>query len=485
MKKLVKVVLILFIFVSIVGCRKEEKQEIVKNYLDSFNSKYIFSEVTEGSYALPITSFNITYESNTERIWFENGRMFVGDNQNEEDINGVVTAKTTINGEEYTKEFNVLVRGNNRDKELRDVLDRITNYLNYYLSESDYLPTNIYGIRINYKVIKGNAEFINNHLVKTRNAKEKEEIEIEVAIDDSVIVTKKILLLDEYYGYLLVSFDGDDGWPKHKTGDEYIYLSISKDKTNWQRLNNEPIITCEQGTNRFRDPFIGRTKDGSFLITATEGFYNPSMYISESNDLINFNTKRISFNKKNELIGLNGDYAWAPEFVYDQIDDKYTIIYSDPSDECKGLYAVDTKDLITFSEPYIYLNTGYNTIDGNVALLDGLYYLFYKDEREGKKNIHYAISHSINNPNWRIVDEVKLNPDSESEGPFAYHDTKDNKNYLMFDSYNTRHTYVGEIGRFSETIWSYPEPQDYWIRHFSIIELTKKEYERLEEAYLK
>ena len=49
----------------------------------------------------------------------------------------------------------------------------------------------------------------------------------------------------------------------------------------------QAILTSKLGTGRVRDPFIGRDAEGQFVILATEGYDNPSIYVWKSEDLVN------------------------------------------------------------------------------------------------------------------------------------------------------------------------------------------------------
>lgn len=446
-----------------------------------------FKNDAKGKVSLPHSNIDILYECGPY-MKIENGYLIFDKNESDEDIK--TELKATYKNDEHSvdKILSFIIRGNNDESIIDETLKVIDNQLSYVISESNFFDDNINDCKIDYEIIEGSAKYQNNHFLKSGN-NEKENIRVKVTIKREDLqreIIKDVILIDEYYGYLLVYFDGNDGWPEHLTGDETIYLAASQDLYNWQKINTKPIVKSNSGSGRFRDPYVARDENGDFIITTTEGYDNPGMYLIKTNDFITFDTSYLRFNSVDNSLKLEGHKVWAPEFVYDQSRDMYSIIFSNPSEDNESIFAVDTKDFKSFSYPYIYFDAGYNVIDGNVTMIDNQYYLLYKDEN--KNTIHYAVSSGITNPTWRIYDDSTINEGYNAEGPFMLADHINNEYRFYIDSYKESKIYSTNIYKWKDTIDIYPDVDEGitnigGVRHFSIIELTKNEYERIVKYY--
>ena len=441
-----------------------------------------FKNNPHGKIALPKSKWPIEYSSDSDNIKFDDRYIYFESVKEDEEIE--LTAKIEIDGHTAIKR---IIFANSYSK-LDEATQIINNRIGHIVSESASFPVEYKGYAIDYKILNGNAVFENGHFVKTSDD-EKTNVSAEITItkdEESNIFRKDFVLLDEYAAYLLVCFDGHDGWPEHITGEESIYLAYSDDLKTFIKLNEDKIINSDIGSNRFRDPHISRDENGNFIIAATEGYDNPGIYLVRSTDMIDFEVKHLDFTVNDRSIGLNGLKSYAPEIVYNHNLNIYTIIYSEPSKETVGLFAVDTKDFEDFSQPYLYFDAGYNVIDGNVTEIDGKYYLFYKDE--DNDDIYYAISDTLNNPVWDIYDATKLNP-VICEGPFLLKSEITGENYLYVDAYRNSAIYSSIADFGEEFSVDVNLSKDIGItdiggvRHFSIIEITEKEKMRILDYY--
>lgn len=471
-----------------------KQEDVIKLYgsdlslrLENIDFSEEFKNNAKGRVALPISETDISYSSDCDLMKVNDNYLVFYENNTSEDTVAVLKAEYKEFGITVEKEIEFIIKGKNDINSLNYALKVVDNKLNYFISESSYFPDEINGCTIEYSV-SSNANYDNNHFVKvTDNVKEIINVKATVSIGDiNGTIEKNIVLLDEYKGYLLVYFDGHDGWPEHITGEENIYFAISDNLTNWIKLNKAGLLDSDEGSNRYRDPYISRDKDGNFIITCTEGYVNPGMYVARSEDLINFKTNLVSFNSVDKSLGLIGDKTWAPEFVYDYSNDRYTILFSNPGTVNKSIYGVDTYDFNEYSYPYIYFNAGYNVIDADIEMIDNQYYLFYKNEDNGE--IHYAIADSLNKPTWRIEDSSIINDGYPAEGPFIFYDDINNNSYLYIDSYKENQIHSGFVYKWTETLDAYPDFDEGineigGVRHFSIIEITEDEYNRIYNYY--
>ena len=423
---------------------------------------------------------NYEYDKNV----FENN----GNNLRFKDISnsGNINLHCTVDGLEFENEIAIEV-DNRAEKNVKSVIES----LGPVLYEKDNLPLSLNEYNINYEVIDGKAKFDNenSYLVKLDKAKEREKIKLKVRAfkdDDEYEEEISIVLMDPKYGQVLATFDGSDGWPEHVVGEESVYLFLGKDLKDWKKLNSNKIIETENGSNRFRDPHLSRDTNGNFIIVSTEGYFNPEFYITNSNDLIEFDVKEISANKRDKTIDNEALITWAPECFYDRNNDQYVIHYSESGEKANSIYAVTTKDFENYSYPFVLFDAGYPVIDSNLTFINGKYYLFYKDETVGSKKIQLATSEDLYNSNWDIFENFEYNfYGYDQEGPFVY---KNGDDYFLFaDAYRDGFVSYGE---FHDNCYDWWIPEENIemnklgvIRHFSIIDVTEKEYQRLEEYY--
>lgn len=337
------------------------------------------------------------------------------------------------------------------------------------------------GSDISYSVISGGAEFSDTSLIKT-SEQEKEPVVFEavLTLDDlSVTRTYSVTLLDEAYGYVMGYFNGD-------LGSEKGFLALSRDGLSWNKVSGV-TIDADLGSGRVRDPDLTRIKDGSFVLTATEGADNPSIYLSFSDDLITFtDPELILVSVPDDGIGMDGLRAWAPEVIYDNEADLYYVYFSDPHDDIGKIYRVTSTDLESFSYPKVMLDTGYPVIDMTIFPMNGLYWMIYKDERAGALTVYPGYTSSLEEGFQKVLDWKYLIPERPVEGPTVFQDLETGEYHIFVDNYSD-HTFLA--GRFtdlsydSEIDWSdtkalsLPEED---VRHGSVIPITEQEYHALE-----
>ncbi len=195
--------------------------------------------------------------------------------------------------------------------------------------------------------------------------------------------------------YLFSYFTGND------TNGEQIRFAISNNGYDYTPLNNgEPIISSDTISIKkgVRDPHILRGEDGNtFYMVVTdmkssEGWSsNRGIVLLKSNDLINWTHSTVNFPTKFPSTWNNVLRVWAPQTIYDPVAGKYMVYFSlytndatAPYDKIYYCYANnDFTDLI--GEPKLLFDRGTATIDGDIVLnnIDGLYYMFFKNESLG------------------------------------------------------------------------------------------------------
>jgi sucrose-6-phosphate hydrolase SacC (GH32 family) len=194
-------------------------------------------------------------------------------------------------------------------------------------------------------------------------------------------------------------------------------LALSSDGLKWQKYNNEAsVITPTVGSSLMRDPMIYFDKATAlFHMVWTTGWSDKVIGYASSSDLKTWN--------KQATIGVGAKITscaccWAPEIFYDDIKDSCMIFWStENSTAGKRTYYVMTKDFKTFTDPVKFFDPGYTEIDASMLkAAQGKYYLFFKDERESGKNIHYVYGSTPQGP-WSVVSGAITS--AGCEGPSA------------------------------------------------------------------
>lgn len=459
-------------------CDYINTEELVNIDDDSFKYNLTFDDAflnnAKGKIKLPEVN-GLTYRIGNDDVAELDGYYLTFyDNDTNKDKELILTA--TYQG--VDKEYRFNIRGNNKEKLLLDTKTVVYNSLNYIISESDIFDTNINGIGVEYEVIGGNASFVNNHFLKNELANEKEKITVRVNIDD-ISFQKDIVLLDEYYAYLLAGFTGQAIFPECIEGNEKSFFALSEDLKKWSYIDSISV-NVSSGSKRVRDQYLSRDKTGNYLLLGTQGYMHPEIYLANSESINEFKLELKNINYSDKDLHLFANYSWAPEIIYDYDNDQYLILYSDTETKNNPIYAVATKDFEHFSYPFIFFDVGFTIIDANITMFDGKYYLFYKGEDvERYGALYYAVSDSLScGSNWRLYDD-EITSSYNLEGPFGLKGL-DNKNYLFADAFEVAKPYYGLFD--SDSKINLKNIKDLnGVHHFSILKITKSEYERLME----
>lgn len=459
-------------------CDYINTEELVNIDDDSFKYNLTFDDAflnnAKGKIKLPEVN-GLTYRIGNDDVAELDGYYLTFyDNDTNKDKELILTA--TYQG--VDKEYRFNIRGNNKEKLLLDTKILVYNSLNYIISESDIFDTNINGIDVEYEVIGGNASFVNNHFLKNELANEKEKITVRVNIDD-ISFQKDVVLLDEYYAYLLAGFTGQAIFPECIEGNEKSFFALSEDLKKWSYIDSISI-NVSSGSKRVRDQYLSRDKTGNYLLLGTQGYMHPEIYLANSESINEFKLELKNINYSDKDLHIFANYSWAPEIIYDYDNDQYLILYSDTETKYSPIYAVATKDFERFSYPFIFFDVGFTIIDANITMFDGKYYLFYKGEDvERYGALYYAVSDSLScGSNWRLYDD-EITSSYNLEGPFGLKGL-DNKNYLFADAFEVAKPYYGLFD--SDSKINLKNIKDLnGVHHFSILKITKSEYERLME----
>ncbi|TYP73092.1 glycoside hydrolase family 43 protein [Paenibacillus methanolicus] len=288
---------------------------------------------------------------------------------------------------------------------------------------------------------------------------------------------------------------------------EQVYFGISKDGFQWEAVNEgNPVLWSYYGDKGVRDFTITRTKEGKFVILATDlslsyGMLNQyqhswaeisrngskNLVLWESDDLIHWSEQRM-VKLGNEDFGC----LWAPDIIYDKRRDDYVVHWSSAHRGNdygeKGIYYSRTNDFVQFSEPQLLLQKeDSGIIDSAMYEEDGKYYLFLKSENNPVGIILMASEH-ITGPFERIEAFDQSMAELEGghyEAPTAVK-LEDGRWCLFADRFGVSAEEQGYVpfvaeklstGEFvrSDNAFTFP----YGFKHGTILTITMEEYERL------
>lgn len=307
--------------------------------------------------------------------------------------------------------------------------------------------------------------------------------------------------------YLFVHFK-----EKRTPDGEQVYFGVSKDGFHWEEVNGgNPVLWSYYGDKGVRDFTIIRTREGKFVIMATDlslsygmlNQYNNSwaeisrngskhLVLWESEDLIHWSKQRMV-----KLGDENFGCLWAPDIIFDKKNGDYIIHWSSSHSSNnfgeKGIYYSRTMDFMNFSEPgLLYQKEDSGVIDSAMYEEEEKYYLFLKSERNPEKII-LAESENITGPYHKLDGFDKSMEALQSglyEAPTAVK-LEDGRWCLFLDFYGCAAEEQGYVpfiakkmstGEFIRSDASFEFPYGY--KHGTILTITIEEYERL-KAYVK
>ena len=305
--------------------------------------------------------------------------------------------------------------------------------------------------------------------------------------------------------YLFVHFK-----EKRTPDGEQVYFGSSKDGFHWEEVNGgNPVLWSYYGDKGVRDFTITRTKEGKFIIMATDlslsyGMLNQyqnswaeisrngSKYLVlwESDDLVNWSEQKMI-----KLGDENFGCLWAPDIIYDKKNGDYLVHWSSShrvnNYGNKGIYYSRTIDFIHFTEAQLLCQKeDSGVIDSAMYEEEGKYYLFLKSEQNPAKVILME-SENITGPFERVYEfdkNMEVLEAGQYEAPTAVK-LEDGRWCLFLDFYGCSSEEQGYVpfvaekistGKFVRSDQSFQFP--YGFKHGTILSITIDEYHRL-KAY--
>jgi uncharacterized protein YjdB len=166
--------------------------------------------------------------------------------------------------------------------------------------------------------------------------------------------------------YLMSYFRSDVGQTGQK--DQDLFLAYSRDGVQFYELNDNQTVLGDVYV--IRDPFLAQGQDGIWrLVFTTNGPINDLGY-AESKDLIHWsNLQKLDVMKAFKDQGNQVFNSWAPEWVYDPVNEEYVLFWSSTlgtaANNNKHYYTI-TKDWKTFSDAQLLFDPGTSAIDADM-----------------------------------------------------------------------------------------------------------------------
>jgi hypothetical protein len=323
----------------------------------------------------------------------------------------------------------------------------------------------------------------------------------------------------QYDAYFFAYFTGE------YEGGEDVSFATAQDPLKWRALNNgQSVLKSTLGEKGLRDPFIIRSPEGDkFYLLATDLKMGEStnfdqaqitgshyMMIWESDDLVNWSEQRMV-----EVAPKNGGNTWAPEAFYDKGRGEYVVFWASsmkvadtygkypngrPAGQYNVMYYATTRDFYTFSEPKVFIDEAFPTIDTTMLEHNGSLYRFTKSE------VGYRLYYEKANDIFHDKDGIAANGyqfepiagtrsgnqglighAGNNEGPTVFKDLHEEKWYMFLDSwpYHVRvSTNLDDGEQFKNNLLpesSYALPPG--PRHGTVIPITTVEYNALQARY--
>lgn len=312
---------------------------------------------------------------------------------------------------------------------------------------------------------------------------------------------------EDYAGYLFSYFTGE-GTPD---GEQvYFALSEGNDPLRWRELNGgKPVLTSTMGEKGVRDPFLIASPAGDrFYLIATDLKINGnwdwgkaqsdgsrSIIVWESDDLLTWSEPRMV-----EVAPYEAGNTWAPEAFYDEESGSYVVFWAsrlfDKGTRSGGewyqriLYS-KTRDFHTFTEPELYMDLGYSTIDTTMLAHNGKIYRFTKDERENEPNSPFGKMIFQETLKSVFDKDAVLNKEGVGdikgvEGPTIFKSNTEEKWYLFVDEFGGRGYVPLETKNLDSGKWTLSANYDLPAspRHGTVIPVTKSQYDAISAKYL-
>src|SRR5690625_3410455 len=322
----------------------------------------------------------------------------------------------------------------------------------------------------------------------------------------------------EYDAYFFSYFTGE------YEGGEEISFATAEDPLKWRSLNNgQSVLQSTMGEKGLRDPFVMRSPEGDkFYMIATDLKMGEStnfdqaqitgshsIMVWESDDLVNWSEQRMV-----EVAPKNGGNTWAPEAFYHEPTGEYVVFWASsmkpedtygdyhgrPNGQYNVMYYATTRDFHSFSEPQVFIDEGFPTIDTTFIEHDDTLYRFTKSENNMK--VYYEKADDIFSDKDGIgengfqFDPISGTKDGinglighggNNEGQTIFKDIHEDKWYLFLDSWPYHVRWTNDLEDGTQLVDNVLDDSEFALppgpRHGTVMPITREEYDALQTKF--
>lgn len=193
-------------------------------------------------------------------------------------------------------------------------------------------------------------------------------------------------------------------------GQDGLHLAYSRDGLEWKALmGDRSFLKPQVGGKLMRDPCIIQGPDGLFHMVWTTGWWDKTIGIAHSKDLITWSEQKVIGVMEHEPKAKN---CWAPEITWDPDGQQYVIYWatSIPGKFTETLkragggnhrmYYTTTKDFKTYTKSQVFYEPGFSVIDSTIIHNGDHYVMIFKNEsgNPAEKNLRIAVSDKVTGP---------------------------------------------------------------------------------------
>ncbi|MDQ0224064.1 immunoglobulin-like domain-containing protein [Metabacillus niabensis] len=519
-------------------------QLVMKEALDSLDITHYLNKIDKSKdeitshLSLPKKGRNgvdITWSSSNTKVITNDGQV-IRPEMNESDAEVELTANLSYEGLTGKKTFTVKVL-----KEYNDQNKVELDASNVTVENSHNVRGNLslavkgeHGSTItwessNPEIIKGSAQATEDvkQLGWVTRPKKDTNVTLTATITNGEVEVKKKFNVNvikdpgelKYDAYFFSYFTGE------YEGGEEISFATAEDPLKWRVLNNgQSVLQSNLGEKGLRDPFIIRSPEGDkFYMLATDLKMGEStnfdqaqitgshsLMVWESDDLVNWSEQRMV-----EVAPKTGGNTWAPEAIYNDKTGEYVVFWASsmkneetygdypngrPAGQYNVMYYATTRDFHTFSEPKVFIDEGFPTIDTSFVQNNGTFYRFTKSEVNYR--VYYEKATDIfqdkdgikeNGFQYDVIQGTKdgkkglIGHQGNNEGQTIFKDIHEDKWYMFLDSWPYHVRWSTNLEDGSQFVNNLLPESEYALppgpRHGTVIPITRAEYNALQEKY--
>ncbi|MDQ0858832.1 immunoglobulin-like domain-containing protein [Bacillus sp. V2I10] len=507
----------------------------IAEYLDSSDES---TDKITNNLALPTKGkhgVDITWSSSNTEVVANDGTVTRPD-KTESDVEVELTATISYEGLATKKPFIVTVLKEYADEQIvqLDASNLTLQNVNQVKGNLSLPVKGEHGSSITWEssnplIVKGSAEATDNahQLGMVTRPEVDTKVTLTATISNGEAETKKEFNLNvikdpgklTYDAYFFSYFTGE------YEGGEEISFATAEDPLKWRALNNgQSVIQSNMGEKGLRDPFVIRSPEGDkFYMLATDLKMGEStnfdqaqitgshsLMIWESDDLVNWSEQRMV-----EVAPKTGGNTWAPEAIYNEKTGEYVVFWASsmkneetygnypngrPAGQYNVMYYATTRDFHTFSEPKVFIDEGFPTIDTSIVQNNDTLYRFTKSEVNYR--VYYEKATDIFNDKdgikengfqYDVISGTKdgnrglIGHQGNNEGQTIFKDIHDDKWYMFLDSWPYHVRWSTDLEDGSQFVNNLLPESEYALppgpRHGTVIPITRAEYNALQDKY--